>query len=215
MFVDEFCEEVPKFAPRFPVSVLDLFRVSFPDFLFFLLAKFPCLIRVPLENALLAPEISRGIKAIALGMPARTSGDENYHLNSSVLVAWIGENPDPKTFPSRDFGWFSCYLPSCTRHFPKSRLNTTFRMVINRNPELWPVFHIETLWRGILARYLEFGVASFICFSIAAPTSGVWSHEGPEVLAPGSPGCRHRLFCQIGWDYPGPFLPFNEPNSWH
>ena len=46
---------------------------------------------------------------------------------------------------------------SCTRYFPKSRLNATFQMVINgTNPELWSVFHIEALWRGnILARYSE------------------------------------------------------------
>jgi len=43
---------------------------------------------------------------------------------------------------------FRLVLP-CTRYFPKSRLNTTFQMVINRtNLVLWSVFHIEALWKG-------------------------------------------------------------------
>jgi hypothetical protein len=49
-------------------------------------------------------------------------------------------------------------IASCNRHFPKSRVNATFQMVINgANPGLWSVFHIETLWWGnILARNPRF-----------------------------------------------------------
>ena len=47
------------------------------------------------------------------------------------------------------------WVASCTRYFPKSYLDVTFQMVINRtNPGLWSVFHIEALWKGkILLRY--------------------------------------------------------------
>jgi hypothetical protein len=55
---------------------------------------------------------------------------------------------------------------SCTRYFPKSRLNTTLQMVINgTTPGLWSVLHIEALCRRhIMARYvaMTFTVMEFL-----------------------------------------------------